>query len=175
MTSPDLLGFFDGFLSLKLSLLFNRFSISLNFNLNSKSRQFELIMVLNSQWKIFFLSKGVIHQRSCVDTPQQNGVVECKHRHILKIARTFRFQAHLPIQYWGDCILTFVYLVNSIPSPNLDGKSLYNLLFSSPPWYSHLWIFGCLCYVSTLKRDWHKFDTQARKCIFLGYSYGIKG
>lgn len=99
MTSPDLLGFFDGFLSLKLSLLFNRFSISLNFNLNSKSRQFELIMVLNSQWKIFFLSKGVIHQRSCVDTPQQNGVVECKHRHILKIARTFRFQAHLPIQF----------------------------------------------------------------------------
>jgi transposase InsO family protein len=47
----------------------------------------------------FFHDEGIIHERTCVETPQQNGVAERKHRHLLNVARCLRFQAHLPVSF----------------------------------------------------------------------------
>ncbi|XP_070049848.1 uncharacterized protein [Nicotiana tomentosiformis] len=101
--------------------------------------------------RTFYAKQKIVHQTICVDTPQQNGRVERKHRHILNVARALCFQANLPISFWGEYVLTAVYLINHTPTPILDGKT---------PYESH-------------EKD--KFSSRSRRCIFVGYPSGKKG
>lgn len=66
--------------------------------------------------KTYFLDHGIEHQTTMPYTPQQNGRVECTHHHILNVARALRFQAHLPVFFWGECIFTVEYLIIRTPS-----------------------------------------------------------
>ncbi|PKI48793.1 hypothetical protein CRG98_030835 [Punica granatum] len=69
----------------------------------------------------YFFDNGIIHQTSCIDTPQQNGQVERKHRHILNVARALMFQASLPLNFWGECISVVAHLLNLTPLSVLSG------------------------------------------------------
>jgi len=95
----------------------------------------------------FFDSKGIVHQTDYVGTPQQNGVVERKHKHLLKESRALLFHSGLPLKYLGECVLTATYLISWFPSKILKGLSPYQLLFGQIPSYEHLKVFGSLCYL----------------------------
>ncbi|KAL0406592.1 UNVERIFIED_CONTAM: Copia protein [Sesamum latifolium] len=129
---------------------------------------------VNAQCKAIFNSLGIIHQTPCPYTPQQNGTVERKHKHILEIARALLFQSHLPKRFWGEAILAATYLINRLPSSVLAWKSPLEMLYHKPPNISHFRIFGCLCTATNVLLSKSKFDKRASKCAFLGYSQSQK-
>lgn len=99
----------------------------------------------------FFTKLGIVHQTSYVDRPQQNGRAERKHRNILEMARSLRFQAGLPLQFWGDCVHTAVHITNRLPSCVLKDITPFEALYNEKPKYKHLRAFGCLAMASNLQ------------------------
>lgn len=92
-----------------------------------------------------FLSAGIIHQTTCPHTPEQNGVVERKHRHLIETTVTLLLQSKLPVQFWLEALTTTVYLTNRLPHTSLNFQVPYTLLFHVNPDYLFL-PFGCACY-----------------------------
>ena len=87
---------------------------------------------------------------------------------MLNVARVLRFQANLPIQFCGECILTAAYLINRTPTKLLEFKMPYEVLFGAKPIYDHLKVFGCMCYTHNHDQGRDKCDARSIKCIFLG-------
>ncbi|GJU37393.1 putative RNA-directed DNA polymerase [Tanacetum coccineum] len=124
---------------------------------------------VNNKMTELFNSLGIIHQTSCAYTPQQNGIAERKHRHLLNVARSLLFQSGIPLNMWTECVLTAAYLINRLPSSVLNGKSPFELVYGFKLKLSHLRSFGCLCFSSVLNNS-DKFSSKSEKCVLIGFS-----
>ena len=119
---------------------------------------------------------GILHQSSCAHTPQQNGVVECKNRHLVETARILLLHSNVPFCFLGNTILTTCYLLNRMPSSVLHDQIHHSLLFPDQPLYFlPPRVFGCTCFIHILTLGQDKLSTKATKCIFLVYSKLQKG
>ncbi|XP_019260320.1 PREDICTED: uncharacterized protein LOC109238342 [Nicotiana attenuata] len=124
---------------------------------------------VNSVCTTLFQKYGIIHQKTCVYTPQQNGVAERKHRHILEVTRALRFQANIPIKYWGHCVLAAVYIINRMSSSVLNGLSPFELLYGRAPIVDHLRALGCLCYAKQIQET-EKLLRRAKPTVLMLFS-----
>ncbi|KAA0041222.1 vacuolar protein sorting-associated protein 26A-like [Cucumis melo var. makuwa] len=103
-------------------------------------------------WHFLLAYKGIFHQNSCAYTPQQNGVVKRKNRHLLEVARSLMLSTFLPSYLWGDAILTAVHLINRMPSHILHLQNPLECLKESYP-------FTCL----VSERGYKCFHPSSRK------------
>ncbi|XP_055814401.1 uncharacterized protein LOC129884050 [Solanum dulcamara] len=121
-----------------------------------------------------FKALYIIHQRSCPYTPQQNGVAERKHIHLLEVTRALRFQGKIPIRFWGHCVLAAAYLINRLSSSVLEFHTLYERLYGRKPVLSHLRTIGCLALAKNLNEH-DKLMPRSKSVVHMGYSEVHKG
>ena len=128
-----------------------------------------------------FQQEGIIHESSCIDTPQQNGVAERKMRHLLNVTQPLLHHHHAPKKFWREAVLTATYVINRVPSRMLQNRSPFQQLASFFPdltLHSPLplrRVFGCVCFVHIPKVHRDKLDPRALIYVFLGYSLTQKG
>jgi len=79
----------------------------------------------------FFVNKGMVNQTSCVNTPQQNSIVERKHGHLLNVARALMIQSHLSKIYWSYFVIHVAHIINMLPTPILNYSSTHEMLYKT--------------------------------------------
>ena len=100
------------------------------------------------------------------ETPQQNNIVEHKHQHILNVARALIFQSQLPLFYWSYVVKHSVHLINRTPTPLLQDKSSYQIVYNYIPDLSHIKNFDCLAFATTSSVQRTKFSYRAKNVFF---------
>lgn len=121
----------------------------------------------NFNLKSFFSSRGTISRFTCPYTSQQNGHAERMICTITNMVCSLLFQAHLPPTYWAEALYVATHLINLLPTKTLHNLTPQEVLFCSPPSYSHLHVFGCLCYPNISSTSPHKLSPRSTPCVFL--------
>ncbi|KAI5323859.1 hypothetical protein L3X38_032932 [Prunus dulcis] len=134
---------------------------------------------LNHDLNQFLQDHGIIHQRSCPYTPQQNGVAERKNKHLLEVVCASLFGANMPRSFWGEAVVPTAYLINRIPSSILNFQTplqtLHHHIQTPPTLNLEPQILGCVVFVYLHDHQRRKLDPRAEKCVFIGYTPHQKG
>ncbi|KAJ3708372.1 hypothetical protein LUZ61_012077 [Rhynchospora tenuis] len=117
----------------------------------------------------------LVHQITCPYTPEQNGVAERKHRHVIELSLATISHASIPLTLWDEVFSSIVYLINRLPPSNSTDLSPYELLFQRSPNYLELRVLGSLCFPFTRPYNQHKLQPRSVACVFIGYAMSQKG
>jgi transposase InsO family protein len=87
-----------------------------------------------AEFTSYCADEGVQRHYSAPYSPQQNGIVERRN------------QRGMPAVFWGDAVVTVVYILNRSPTKALNGRTSYEAWHGRKPAVSHLRVFDCLAF-----------------------------
>ena len=117
---------------------------------------------LSEPFQSFMLQHEILHQTSCVDTPSQYGLAKRKNRHLLETARALFFQMHVPKHFWADAVSIAYFLINRMPSSDINWATPYHQLFPNNPLFPiEPKVFGCTCFIQDVRPQVFKLDPKS--------------
>ncbi|TFY56531.1 hypothetical protein EVJ58_g7579 [Rhodofomes roseus] len=109
--------------------------------------------------------KGITHEYSTPDTPQQNGVTERFNRTTHEHALCMLHEAGMKPGFWPEAHEYASYVRNMSPTSALDGMTPDEAFSGTKPNVSTLRIFGSPCHVRILPKDRSKLDALSTASI----------
>ncbi|KAG3153881.1 hypothetical protein C6341_g15834 [Phytophthora cactorum] len=138
-----------------------------SFCLRAKSESEECLK--NYIVKAFYEDEGIEQQTTVPYAHQTNGTAERAIRTIVTIGRSMLHHAKLDKCFWGEAAMGAIYVKNRLPSPKIENKTPFEIVYKSKPSVKQMRVFGCRTYVLTPKEKRLKWDPKARAGLFLGY------
>ena len=120
----------------------------------------------------FCRESGITRHKTVTYTPQQNGVAERLNRTIMEMVRCLLSYAILEETFWAEAAAYVVYTLNRSPHTSLGFLTPEEKWSKHPPSLNDLKVFGCVGYAHQNKG---KLKVRAAKCMFVGFTEGIKG
>ena len=125
---------------------------------------------LSGEFQQYMKRRGIDHQQTTADSPEQIGVAERTNRELLEKARTMMAATNIPNTFWAEAIANAAYTRNRSPTSALQNMTPFEAWWGHTPSVKHLRTFGCIAYAHIAKGKRRKLDSKTDKCIFLGYS-----
>jgi len=125
-------------------------------------------------FSVFCTEEGIKHYTTTPYT-QQNGVVERRNQTVVEMARCMLKSMNVPAKFWGEAVLTAVYVLNRSPTKSLQGKTPFEAWHHRKPHVGHLRTFGCVANVKKIGPGINKLSDRSSKVVFIGYESGTKG
>nr|GEW54324.1 hypothetical protein [Tanacetum cinerariifolium] len=119
--------------------------------------------------------EGIEHQTFTARTPEHNGVFKRWNRTLVEAARTMLSASQLPLFFWAEAIATACYTQNRSIIILTHDKTSYHIINDRKPLIKHLYIFGCICYITRDGENLDKMKEKGDQCILVGYSTQSKG
>jgi transposase InsO family protein len=114
----------------------------------------------SNEFSEYLKEHGIQRKYSCSYSPQQNGVVERKNKHITEITRAMLNEKNLPNYFWVEVVVTIIYIMNQTPIVAIHGMTLEEKFTGKKPGVSHLRVFGCIAYVHVPDEKKSKLEIQ---------------
>jgi hypothetical protein len=126
-----------------------------------------------AEFALYCADEGVQHHYSMPYSPQQNDIVERRNRTVVGMAWALLKQRGMYVVFWGEAVVTVVYILNRSPTMALNGRMSYEACHGRKPAVSHLRVFGCLAFGKELGHI-GKLDDRSTPGVFIGYAEGSK-
>jgi transposase InsO family protein len=78
-----------------------------------------------AEFAAYCADEGITRHFSAPYTLQQNGVVEQRNQTVVAMARALLKQRRMPAEFWGEAVVTAVYLQNQLPMKSLADCTPY--------------------------------------------------
>jgi hypothetical protein len=89
------------------------------------------------------------------------------------MARALLKQRGMPAVFWGEAVVTAVYILSHLPTKALNGRTSYEAWHGRKLTVSRLWVFGCLMFGKELSHI-DKLNDRSTPGVFIGYAEGSK-
>jgi hypothetical protein len=126
-----------------------------------------------AEFASYCADEGVQRHYSMSYNPQKNGIIERRNQTVVGLAQALLKQRGMPAFFWGEVVVTVVYILNYSSTKALNGRTMYEAWHGRKPAVSHLRIFGCLAFGNELGHI-GKLDDRSTPGVFIGYVEGSK-